>query len=149
MVKLTLVFLFQVKIFCLLILLKDGGIYADFDINMTVNLNSSVTPNLGFSVPLNFIAGHNNIIFCLRNRFMGKASGYLYIVKAIEHLLNVVLNYCKYYDVEHEVCQQSQDMTKVWKLQTLDILTLTGPCALGMPVNAAMNRDALAMFDAG
>jgi hypothetical protein len=55
-----------------LVLLKDGGIYADADVKLDVNLDSFVTPNLGFFVPRDFIGGyahHGN--YCLWNGLMG------------------------------------------------------------------------------
>ena len=64
----------------------------------------------------------------------------------------MVLNRGDYYDIEREVCRASSETssTEVWKLRALDILTLTGPCALGLSVNGPLKRNNLAQtFDTG
>jgi hypothetical protein len=142
----------QADFFRLLVLLRDGGIYADADVKLDVNIDSFVTPNLGFFVPRDFIAGYADGSYCFWNGLMGAEAGHPFLVKAIERMLNVVLNRADYYDIEREVCRSNPDFgsTEVWKLRSLDILTLTGPCALGISVNAALGRDNfVSKFDIG
>jgi hypothetical protein len=81
-----------------------------------------------------------------------KEPGHPFVAKAVERMLNVVLNRGDYYDIEREVCRTSPEIgaTEVWKLRALDILTLTGPCALGLSVNGALGRGNLVQtFDTG
>jgi hypothetical protein len=83
---------------------------------------------------------------------LAKEPGHPFVAKAVERMLNVVLNRGDYYDIEREICRASPEIgaTEVWKLRALDILTLTGPCALGLSVNGALGRgDLVRTFDTG
>ena len=131
---------FKADFFRLLVLLKDGGIYADIDVQLEADLDNFITDDLAFfiprDVPLDYWPNSN---YCLWNGLMGSAPGHPIIAKAIEDILWNVENRCDYNDVERNLC--SQDINAhIWKLRSLPILILTGPCALGMSVNSALGQ---------
>jgi hypothetical protein len=70
---------------------------------------------------------------------MGAAPGHPILAKAIEDILTTVMNRYDYYDVEGNLCSRYRDID-IWKLRTLPILILTGPCALGMSINSALGK---------
>jgi hypothetical protein len=125
------------------VLLKDGGIYADVDVKLDINLDSFITPNLGFFTPQDLVAGHGDGNYCLWNGLIGAAPGHAFLVSAVERTLNLVLNRGDYYDMEREACRYASDSgaIEVWKLRALEILLLTGPCALGVSVNSALRKQ--------
>ena len=124
-------------------LLKDGGVYADVDVKLDINLDSFITPNLGFFTPQDLVAGHGDGNYCLWNGLIGAAPGHVFLVSAVERTLNMVLNRGDYYDMEREACRYAShsSATEVWKLRALEILLLTGPCALGVSVNSALGKQ--------
>ena len=155
--------------------MREGGIYVDADVKLDIDLDVFVTDNLEFFAPVDFIGGYADGEYCFWNGFIGAGKcicclnspkpsylfnisptdlepGHPFIVKAVERMLNVVLNRYDYYDVERETCRASHEVggTEIWKLRALDILTLTGPCALGISVNGALGRQNLVhTFDTG
>lgn len=141
---------FKADLFRLLVLFKDGGIYSDFDVQLDADLDNFVTKDLSFfvprDVPLDYWPNSN---YCLWNGLLGAAPGNPIIAKAIEDVLTTVLNRADYYDVEGSLCARDRG-TSIWKLRTLPILILTGPCALGMSVHAALgSEDLLVGHDLG
>jgi hypothetical protein len=141
---------FKADLFRLLVLLKEGGIYADIDVQLDVNLDSFLTPNLSFFVPRDVAIDHwPRANYCLWNGLLGAAPGHPIIARAVEDLLNRILNRQDYYDMEGSVCSQNPD-SEIWKLRSFPILLVTGPCALGISVNGALGRDNLVQgFDLG
>ena len=93
----------------MLILLKEGGIYADVDVKLDVNLDNFVTPNLGFFVPRDLVAGHGNGNYCLWNGLVGAAPGHPILASAVERILNLVLDRADFFDMERDVCYKSND----------------------------------------
>ena len=142
----------QADFFRLLVLLKDGGVYSDVDVKLDIDLDSFITPSLGFFAPRDLVAGHGDGNFCLWNGFMGSAPGHPFLVSAAERILNLVLNRGDYYDMEREACRYSSNTgdTEIWKVRALDLLLLTGPCSLGVAVNEALGRNtSVAKFETG
>jgi hypothetical protein len=141
---------FKADLFRLLVLLKEGGIYADIDVQLDVNLDSFLTNNLSFFVPRDVAIDHwPRANYCLWNGLLGAAPGHPIIARAAEDLMNRILNRQDYYDVEGSVCRQNP-AAEIWKLRSFPILLVTGPCALGISVNGALGRDNLVQgFDLG
>jgi Glycosyltransferase sugar-binding region containing DXD motif len=140
---------FKADFFRLLVLFKEGGIYADIDVQLETDLDRFITTNLSLvvprDVPLDYWPSSN---YCLWNGLLGSAPGHPIIAKALEDIVTTIENRHDYYDVEGRLC--SKHPVAVWKLRTLPILILTGPCALGMSMNAALgNSDVLAGFELG
>lgn len=131
---------FKADFFRLLVLFKEGGVYADIDVKLDVDLDSFVTRDMAFfvprDVPLDYWPDSN---YCLWNGLMGAQPGHPIIAKVIEDMTTTVLNRVDYLDIEGSLCLQDPK-AEIWKLRTLPILLLTGPCALGMSVNAALGN---------
>jgi hypothetical protein len=141
---------FKADLFRLCVLLKEGGIYADIDVQLDVNLDSFLTNNLSFFVPRDVAIDHwPRANYCLWNGLLGAAPGHPIIARAVEDLLNRILNRQDYYDMEGSVCRQNP-AAEIWKLRSFPILLVTGPCALGISVNGALGRENLVQgFDLG
>jgi hypothetical protein len=129
---------FKADLFRLLVLLKEGGVYADIDLQLDANLDQFITKDMSFfvprDVPLDYWPDSN---YCLWNGLLGASPGHPIVAKAVETLMNRILNRQDYYDIEAEMCQHSLT-SQVWKLRVIPILLLTGPCALGIAVNGAL-----------
>jgi len=134
---------FKADFFRLLVLFKHGGVYADVDVQLDADLDSFITKDLSFfvprDVPIDYWPDSN---YCLWNGLLGVAPGHPILAKAIEDVVTTVLNRVDYYDIEGGLCSRDHN-AEIWKLRTLPILILTGPCALGMSVNAALRNDNL------
>ncbi|KAL7575452.1 hypothetical protein ACA910_007351 [Epithemia clementina (nom. ined.)] len=132
---------FKADFFRLLVLLKDGGIYADVDVQLDItNLDHFVTSNLSFVVPRDVpIDRWPDSNYCLWNGFMAASPGHPIVVQAAQDLLNRIQNRWDYYDVENALCSETMDC-EIWKLRSIPVLLLTGPCALGISVNTALGR---------
>jgi hypothetical protein len=141
---------FKADLFRLFVLLREGGIYADIDVQLDVNLDSFLTKNLSFFVPRDVAIDHwPRANYCLWNGLLGAAPGHPIIARAVQDLLNRILNRQDYYDMEGSVCRQNPE-AEIWKLRSFPILLVTGPCALGISVNGALGRDNLVQgFDLG
>jgi hypothetical protein len=141
---------FKADFFRLLVLFKDGGIYSDIDVQLETDLDSFITTDLSLfvprDVPLDYWPNSN---YCLWNGLLGSAPGHPIIAKALEDVVTTIQNRHDYYDVEGSLCSK-HPYVAIWKLRTLPILILTGPCALGMSMNTALgNSDVLAGFEIG
>ena len=133
---------FKADFFRVLVLMKEGGIYADIDVQLDItNLDSFVTSNLSFFVPRDVPLDrwpHSN--FCLWNGLMASAPAHPIVVQAAQDLLNHIQNRWDYYDVENALCSETLDC-EIWKLRSIPVLLLTGPCALGISVNTALGHS--------
>ena len=131
---------FKADFFRLLVLFKEGGVYADIDVKLDADLDTFITKDLSFfvprDVPLDYWPDSN---YCAWNGLLGAAPGHPIIAKAIEDVITTILNRVDYLDMEGALCS-NDPRTEIWKLRTLPILILTGPCALGMSVNAALGN---------
>jgi hypothetical protein len=141
---------FKADFFRYLVLLKDGGVYADADILLDINLSSIITPSMSFFVPRDIVGDYASENFCLWNGMMAAAPGHPFMVHAAEALLNNILNRVDYHDMERELCQVAGTNGDVWKIRALTILSLSGPCLLGGAVNKALGRgNFLSKYDPG
>uniref|UniRef100_A0A7S2Y6J7 Uncharacterized protein n=1 Tax=Entomoneis paludosa TaxID=265537 RepID=A0A7S2Y6J7_9STRA len=142
---------FKADFFRLLALLKDGGIYADVDVQLdATSLDDFIPSHVSFFVPRDVpIDRWPNSNYCLWNGLMGAAPGHFIIAQAVQDLLNHIENRWDYYDVEHSLCSETKDC-EIWKLRSIPVLILTGPCALGISVNRALQRkNKVQGFDLG
>jgi Glycosyltransferase sugar-binding region containing DXD motif len=134
---------FKADFFRLLVLLKDGGIYADIDVQLEADLDNFITDDLSFfiprDVPLDYWPDSN---YCLWNGLMGSSPGNPILAKAVEDILFTIQNRYDYNDIERKLCYHDIN-AHIWKLRSLPILILTGPCSLGMSVNSAIGQHDL------
>ena len=140
---------YKADFFRYLVLMRDGGIYADVDVMLDTTLNSFVTPAMGFFVPLDAVGQQVDEKFCLWNGLIGSAPGHPYIVRAVERMMNLVLNRADLYDMEREICRNEKHKGETWKTRIEPNLLLSGPCALGVAVNEALGRDPVSKFSVG
>ena len=66
---------FKADLFRLLVLLFSGGVYADIDVMPETSLDTFVSPDLTFFVPLDGVGDERDEKFCLWNGFMGASQG--------------------------------------------------------------------------
>lgn len=132
-------------------MLKDGGVYADVDILLETNLDAFVTPSMSFFVPRDIVGDFaSNGSFCMWNGLMGSAPGHPIMVRAVEMLLTNIFNRADYFDVERNLCGASGKATEFWKSRILPILSLSGPCMLGVAVNEVLGkRNTLSLHKTG
>lgn len=142
---------FKADLFRYLILLRDGGIYADIDVLLETNLDSLIPPTLSYlAVRDDGIASGHDQAYCLWNGLIAAAPGHPVMARAIERVVNLVSSRADVFDMEREMCQISGKSAEAWKARLCPILTLTGPCALGAATNIALGSSGLlARFDLG
>jgi Capsular polysaccharide synthesis protein len=139
----------QADLFRYLVLLRDGGVWADIDILLETNLDAFIAPNLSFFAPRDVVCTYADEAFCLWNGFMGSAPGHPVIVKAAENTVNFISQRADFYDIESDLCKKNGLSLASWKYRSEPSLTLSGPCALGIAVNEALNRSSLATIPFG
>jgi mannosyltransferase OCH1-like enzyme len=84
---------FRADLFRLLVLFREGGIYADIDTQLEADLDNFITTDLSFFVPRD--VPHDfwpNSNFCLWNGLLGSAPGHPILAKAIEDIITAILN---------------------------------------------------------
>ena len=141
---------FKADLFRCLVLMKEGGIYVDSDVVLDTNLDVFVTPNLSFFIPVDIVGNFAKPgSFCVWNGLMGSAPGHPIITRAAEMTLTNLLNRADSYDMERNVCHLSTRPSEIWKLRLLPVLTITGPCLLGIAMNNVLKRDPLTNFEPG
>ena len=140
---------YKADFFRYLVLMRDGGIYADVDVMLDATLNSFVTPTTGFFVPLDAVGQQVDEKFCLWNGLIGSAPGHPFIVRAVERMMTLILNRADMYDMEREICRNERHKGEIWKTRIEPNLLLSGPCALGVAVNEALGRDPVSKFHVG
>lgn len=132
---------FRADFFRLCVLAIDGGVYADIDVQLDVNLDAFVTRNLSFFVPRDAnIDYYPNSNYCAWNGLMGASPGHPILFQALQTLVNRALNRQDYLDIERDLCRQDLSIS-IWKLRCSPMLLLTGPCALGISMSEALGRD--------
>jgi hypothetical protein len=128
---------FKADLFRLLVLLREGGVYADVDVQLDADLDSFLEAPISFFIPRDCpLDRWPDSNYCLWNGFMGSVPGHPIVLQAVEDVTNHVMNRQDYYDLEGSLIKQNLT-TEIWKLRSIPILLLTGPCALGISVNKA------------
>ena len=143
--------LLKSDLFRYLVLLREGGIYADMDVLLETKLDNFVTPTLSFfAAQDDSIAGGLNETFCLWNGLVGSAPGHPFLARVVERVITLILNRAGNFDVEREMCRTVGPSVNAWKVQHWSPLLLSGPCALGIAVNDGLGRNnRLSRFDYG
>lgn len=122
----------------------------DVDVLAGANLNAFITPSMSFFVPLDLVGADYDEEFCLWNGLIGSVPGHPIIVHAVEWLVTMILNRADVYDFERELCGYTGEKLEVWKARQAKILLLSGPCALGVAANRAMEKpDPLSRIESG
>jgi mannosyltransferase OCH1-like enzyme len=140
---------YKADLFRYMLLLKEGGIYADVDVMLETSLEQFVTPGMTFFAPRDCVAEFADGQYCLWNGIIGVAPGHPIIVRAVERLINSILNRSDLLDLEREIAKKSGRNTETWKVRAVQELLLSGPCALGIAANEVLGRKALTKFGVG
>lgn len=140
---------YKADLFRYMLLLREGGVYADMDVMLEVSLDQFVTPGMSFFTPRDCVAEFADGQYCLWNGIIGVAPGHPIIVRAVERLVNAILKRSDLLDLEKEVAQKSGVNTETWKVRAVQELLLSGPCALGIAVNEVLGRNSLTRFGVG
>lgn len=139
----------QADLFRYLVLLKEGGVYADVDILLDASLDEFITPSLSFFAPRDVVCEYADESFCLWNGIIGSAPGHPFMIRAVERLVNLILERADLYDMERDVCRRVGREMENWKVRAEPLLLASGPCALGIAVNDMIGRASLAKFEIG
>jgi hypothetical protein len=136
---------FKADLFRYLVLLRDGGVYADIDLLLETNLDTFVTPTMSFFTPRDDgVCNEENSPFCLWNGLLASAPGHPIMAMAAERMLNLVLNRADLFDMEQEICLFSgPDEAELWKVRRARVLLLSGPCNLGAALNRVLGKKNL------
>lgn len=141
---------YKADLFRYLVLLKEGGVYSDIDVLLEVNLDNFITPAMSFFAPRDAVGEYANGQYCLWNGLIGAAPGHPFLVKAVERLINMILDKADILDLERDICHISgKDSTETWKVRAVPELLLSGPCGLGVSINEALHKDPTARFEVG
>jgi len=142
---------YKADFFRCLILYKEGGLYADVDVMLETNLDTFLTEDLSFFIPLDAVGSYADEQFCAWNGLIGSAPAHPILTKAIEWMANHASNRADMYDMERSICHLSGKEAGMenWKIRAEPLLLLTGPCALGVAINAALGREPLAKLEPG
>jgi mannosyltransferase OCH1-like enzyme len=140
---------YKADFFRYLVLMKEGGIYADVDVMLETNLDHLIRPGLSFFVPRDVVGECVDQAFCLWNGLIGAVPGHPIIIQAVERLVNHILNRADVHDMHRAICQNDPNNTEIWKVYTHPILSLSGPCALGIAMNEALGRPSLQAIETG
>lgn len=141
---------YKADFFRYLVLLKEGGIYADVDVHLDASIDHFVTPTLSFFTSRDAVGEYTNENFCLWNGLIGAMPGHPVLLRAVERLVNLALNRADQLDMEQHTCSRwGPEETESWKIRAEPGLLLSGPCALGIAANEAFGRKPLQSFDPG
>jgi hypothetical protein len=140
---------YKADLFRYLVLMKDGGVYADVDVLLDGSLDSFITPTMSFFAPRDAVGEYAQGPYCLWNGLLGAAPGHPFIVRAVERLVNLILDRSDLLDFEREIALKSGRDTELWKVRVLPELMLSGPCALGVSVNEVLENSPVTNIDVG
>jgi hypothetical protein len=140
---------YKADLFRYLVLMREGGVYADVDVMLEGSLDAFITPSMTFFAPRDIPCEYAGEPFCLWNGFIGAAPGNPILLRTVERLINFIRDRADIYDMEREMCRSVDGPLDVWKVRAQPLLFLSGPCALGVAVNEALNRSSLDSFEIG
>jgi hypothetical protein len=139
---------YKADLFRYLVLMKEGGVYSDVDVLLETNLDRFLRPGLSFFVPRDVVCEFADEAYCLWNGLIGAVPGHPIIVRAVERLINHILERADVHDMERALCQKKRNL-EVWKVHGQPLLLLSGPCALGVAMNEALGQSSLAAIVPG
>ena len=140
---------YKADLFRYMVLMREGGIYADVDVMLDASLDTFITPTMSLFTPRDAVAEYAEGQYCLWNGLIGAAPGHQVMIRAVERLVNLILNRADALDLEKQVAEKTGINTETWKIRAVQELLLSGPCALGIAMNEAIGRDLVARFDLG
>jgi hypothetical protein len=139
----------KADLFRYLVLLREGGIYADVDVMLETDLDSFILAGMSFFAPRDVPCEYAGEAFCLWNGIVGSTPGHPILVRAVERLVNLIQDRADTYDMENQVCLHEGSTFPVWKIRAQPLLFLSGPCGLGLAMNEALGRPSLDSLPVG
>ncbi|GKY94619.1 hypothetical protein MPSEU_000427400 [Mayamaea pseudoterrestris] len=134
----------QSDLFRLLVLLKDGGVYANIDTLLETNLDTLLSANTGF-VAARDDSNDGSRDHCLWNGFIAAAPGHPFIVRVVEQVVTAVVQQWDEGDLECMFCLSRRE--PLWKMRAASLHdNIAGSCALGMTVHSLLGDGAFDQF---
>lgn len=135
---------YKADLFRYCVLLIYGGIYADIDVLLNMDL-SKIDDDIGFVVPVDEPGRVDGTGSCLWNGLLAAAPGHPFIAKVIEMVVNMVRNRFTAVDIDDMLCPYpSLKHSHDW-----DLLFVTGPCILGAAVNSVLGNHMQTAIEPG
>jgi Glycosyltransferase sugar-binding region containing DXD motif len=139
----------KADLFRYLVLLREGGVYADVDVMLETDLDNFILAGMTFFAPRDVPCEYAGEAFCLWNGIVGSTPGHPILVRAVERLVNLIQDRADTYDMEREVCLHEGSNLPLWKIRAQPLLFLSGPCGLGLAMNEALGRSSLESLPVG
>jgi hypothetical protein len=135
---------YKADLFRYCVLLIHGGIYADVDVMLNLDLNK-IDENIGFIVPVDEPGRSEGTGSCLWNGFIAAAPGHPFMAKVIEMVINIVRNRYTAVDIDDMLCPNPN----LGHSHDWDLLFITGPCVLGAAINSILGKDMQSTIEPG
>lgn len=135
---------YKADLFRYCVLLIYGGIYADVDVMLNLDLNK-IDDDIGFIVPVDEPGRSEGVGSCLWNGFIAAAPGHPFIAKVIEMVINIVRNRYTAVDIDDMLCPRPN----LGHSHDWDLLFITGPCVLGAAINSILGKDMQSNIEPG
>lgn len=127
---------FKADLFRYCVLLIRGGIYADVDVQLNMDLDALLEGDIGFAVPIDAPGRDSENGSCVWNGLVAASPGHPFIARAIELVVNQIRNRMTSVDLDNMLCPDVVlQHSHFW-----DLLFVTGPCALGGAINSVLGR---------
>jgi len=136
---------FKADLFRYCVLLIKGGIYADMDVMLEINLDAAVPPDVGFMVPVDAPGSKPDHRMCLWNGFIASAPAHPFLARAIQHVVNNIRNRFTVVDYDKLLCPNPELSVP----HAFSTLFTAGPCILGWTLNEIMGRELQKTFVEG
>ena len=136
---------FKADLFRYCVLLIKGGIYADMDVMLEINLDAAVPPDVGFMVPVDAPGSKPDHRMCLWNGFIASAPAHPFLARAIQHVVNNIRNRFTVVDYDKLLCPNPELSVP----HAFSTLFTAGPCILGWVLNEMMGRETQQTFVEG
>lgn len=138
---------YKADFFRLCVLLINGGMYADVDVELTSDLDALLEEDdVAFIIPIDEPGRKAGNGSCLWNGMIGASPGHPFIAKALEMAVNQIRNRFTAVDMDNMLCGPSisLDHSHQW-----DLLYLTGPCLIGAAINKVLGRGLQSVINPG
>jgi hypothetical protein len=135
---------YKADLFRYCVLLIYGGIYADVDVLLNMDLNK-IDGDIGFMVPVDEPGRAEGTGSCLWNGFIAAAPGHPFIAKVVEMVVNVVRNRFTSVDIDDMLCPNPN----LGHSHDWDLLFITGPCLLGAAINVILGKSMQSSIEPG
>jgi hypothetical protein len=137
----------QSSLFRLLVLLIEGGVFADIGLMLETDLDTLLSETIGFVAARDdSVDGSRN--HCLWNGLMAARPGHPFLAAAVDIFIVFYLHHKDEDDIEAMVCSTPRE--PLWKLRATSFHdNLVGSCAVGMAVHSTLRENLLTPFCLG